>query len=156
MPEDSEDTPKGALLALSLITVIILFVIMSTFDSCTDLEMDAVKKECNKVRFSLDNYLREDNICITTDGRLKLAIVNTGEVDIHGFQISALTAKANVTKRIPQLGSINLYVDLSLDDPSLLQSIYFTPKIYYIPDKQIYVCDQMKTRLTDFSYCLTE
>ncbi|MFP4111553.1 MAG: hypothetical protein ACLFPQ_04725 [Candidatus Woesearchaeota archaeon] len=140
MPSDDADTPKGALIALTLATCIVLFIVISTFESCTHLEGDRLRAHCSEVRFSIEPYLRESKACITIDGTLKFSIVNTGELDIEHFTLKTMGRNYNTTLPVYTPGSQQYDIEIGRDVYETMSNVEFIPAVYYPETESIVQC----------------
>ncbi len=153
MPSDEEDTPKGALLAMTLLTLIILFIVVGTFESCTDLEGDKVRDFCSDIRFQMDSYLGESYICFTESGLLKFSVVNTGDVDIEGFVLRYLGKEHNITTPVYVISSEQFSVDVGLENYDLMTTIEVIPLAYYGKSNTTTKCTAVRQFIKNADIC---
>jgi hypothetical protein len=153
MPTDDEDTPKGALLALTLITMIVLFVVISTFDSCTDLEGDKIKNYCSTMRFAVEPGMRQSAVCFTEEGELKFGIVNSGDIGIDGLSLQFLGKQYNISTPIYVMGAQQFSVKIGITNYELMAPITIVPLVYYPEMNETVSCSLMKQTLKDVGLC---
>jgi hypothetical protein len=156
MPSDDEDTPKGALIALALITCIVLFIVMSTFESCTDMEGDRIRDYCSEVRFQMDSYLGENNICISSNGTLMFSIINIGELDIEGVTFRYAGNQINVSKPIYTISSAEFKVGVGIENYELMSPIEVIPLVYFPENNETVSCNIVRQFIKDVDLCIRE
>lgn len=156
MPSDDEDTPKGALIALTLITFVVLFIVISTFESCTDLEGDRIRNLCSDIRFSMENVFRETSICFTSNGTLKFSIVNTGERDIEGITLRFMGKQFNSSKPTYVMSSEQYSISIGNEGYDLMAPVEVIPLIYYEPRNTTEMCPTTKQTIRDAKQCLLD
>lgn len=156
MPTDDEDTPKGALIALTLGVIVVLFVVISTFESCTDFEGDRIRDYCSDVRFVMEAPMRENKVCFTSEGELKLSILNTGSIDLEGISLTFMGKQFNQSKKIPALSSQDFSPEIGLKTYELMASIKVTPLVYYPELNSTVACENVQQTITRTEKCVYE
>ena len=150
---DEDDQPKGALIGMTLLTCIVLFIVIGTFDSCTNLEMDKVQKYCSDVRMVIEGPIGEKRPCLGDDGRLQFTLVNVGDVDIEGLSFRFRGQYLNQSKECYKLSSQRYDPLVGQETYEIMAPVEVIPIVYYKPMNGTTTCGDMKMIIKDISYC---
>ncbi len=153
MSLDTEDTPVGAIIGLTFITIVVFIIIAITFDSCTDFEKDAMYKYCSDVLYDMGPSLGESSICYDDDGNLRMSILNTGTLTFEGINFAFSTYNVNYTAYMPQFSQEKIKVYLGLHSGVEFNHINVTPLVFYDEINQTIACPSMRQKITRLTKC---
>ena len=153
MSLDSEDTPVGEIVALTLVVIIIFIVVVITFDSCTNFELDDMAKYCTDVKYEISPVLGEQKACWDEEGNARFAVLNAGTIPMEGVQVNHKEDTLNMTTFIPVQGQGNMRVQLGLRAGMLFSHFNVTPIVYYPEMEKNILCTRLTQKVKSLNRC---
>lgn len=153
MVEDQDDRPMTPLIVVILAMGLTLFIIVATFDSCTDFEKDAVQKYCGDIRFEVGGILGQKYPCYDDDGFFYFSFLNVGEVDLEGVSIKFKNFENNHSDYTPRLSQVNVKIQMGLRPGVTFQHLNITPLSFYEEINDTVRCYGMGQTITKLEKC---
>ncbi|MFW6230585.1 MAG: hypothetical protein ACOC32_01020 [Nanoarchaeota archaeon] len=153
---DEEDTPVGGIIALVLVTIIVLIVIMITFDSCSEYEYGEIYRFCGDAEVEINPVLGEQKPCFDEEGNAVFSVLNTGTLPIEGFIIDYKDMSINKTLFVPVLAQEVIKVDLDLRIGQLFDYFNVTPVVFNEEMNKSLVCTRTTRKISSLERCGVE
>lgn len=154
MSLDTEDTPVGAIIGLTFITIVVFIIIAITFDSCTDFEKDEIYRYCTDASYDMRPSLGESSICYDDDGNLRMSILNTGQIDFEGMSFTFKEREINTSAYMPVFSQERIKTYLGLHSGVEFNYINVTPLVFYDGFNETVLCISKRQKITRLTKCM--